>query len=78
MKIEINTNKKGDECYITNRGNKVNILDSTPTCQNIVLQIFNNIGHAVRKSKGKTIIQVCPLRSTDKNFKQCLKTFRKY
>lgn len=83
MKIEINTNKKGDECYITNRGNKVNILDSTPTCQNIVLQIFNNIGHAVRKKQRENYYSSLPVtfyrqefQAMPENFSEVLKLFK--
>ena len=77
MKIEINTNKKGDECYITNRGNKVNILDSTSTCQDMVLQIFNSIGHAVRKKQSENYYLSLPVTYYQQEFQAKPENFSK-
>ena len=77
MKIEINTNKKGDECYIINRGNKVNILDSTSTCQDSVLQIFNGIGHAVRKKQMENYYLSLPVTFYRQEFQAIPENFSK-
>lgn len=80
MEIEINYNGTDCECYvktIVHPYDKVNILDVDSVNQDLALQIFNTIGHAVRKKQRENYYLSLPVTFYRQEFQAIHENFSK-
>ena len=80
MEIEINYNGTDCECYVKTivpPNGKVNILDVDSVNQDLALQIFNTIGHAVRKKRRENYYLSLPVTFYQQKFQAIPKNFSK-